>query len=252
MKSAMAPVKVLIGTAILNEGEKFKKLSAKLDRFVKEMSSENLEFVVFVVDDGSDDGVYDELKDVYPFVWVRHLENLGAGVAVRKIYNAAREMGCKAAVTIAGNGKDNPDQIPRLLDPVLKGDYDFIQGSRYLPQGGHRGMPAYRFLATRYLHPWLMSLFTGHRITDSTNGFRALDLRVLDDPGIDLGQEWLDRYELEPYLFYKTIALGYKVGEAPVDKFYPSKEEGYTKMKPLSGWWSILRPLVYLRLGIRS
>ena len=69
---------------------------------------------------------------------------------------------------------------------------------------------------------------------------------------IDINQIWLDKYELEPYLFYKAITLGHKVTEVPVTKIYPPKEEGYTKMKPFSGWWSILRPLVYLALRIKK
>jgi len=113
-------------------------------------------------------------------------------------------------------------------------------------------MPFYRKISTRFIHPLLFSLITGKRITDSTNGFRAVRLSLLDDKRINLNQPWLDHYELEPYLFYKAITLGYKVTEVPVRKLYPPKQEGYTKMKPIVGWWSILRPLFYLGLGIKK
>ena len=69
---------------------------------------------------------------------------------------------------------------------------------------------------------------------------------------IDLDQEWLDKYELEPYVFYKAIRLGYKVKEVPVTKIYPPKALGYTKMKPITGWWSIMRPVFLLALGLRK
>ena len=127
-----------------------------------------------------------------------------------------------------------------------------IQGSRYLPGGVFGRMPFYRKIATRFLHPLLFSLISGMRVTDSTNGFRAMRISMRDDERLDLDQPWLDKYELEPYLFYKAIKLGYKVKEVPVSKIYPPKKEGYTKMKPFSGWWSILRPLVYLGLGIKK
>ena len=113
-------------------------------------------------------------------------------------------------------------------------------------------MPRHRVLATRYLHPKLTSWLTGQRVTDSTNGFRALKLAVLDDPRIRLEQAWLDRYELEPYLLYQALHFGYRVREVPVTKIYPDFAVGYTKMKPVLGWWSILRPLLYLKLGIRQ
>jgi dolichol-phosphate mannosyltransferase len=90
------------------------------------------------------------------------------------------------------------------------------------------------------------------KITDSTNGFRGIRTDMVKDGRINLDQKWLDQYELEPYLFYKAIKCGFKVKEVPVAKIYPSKEEGYTKMKPFVGWWSILRPLIYLACGIKK
>ncbi len=89
-------------------------------------------------------------------------------------------------------------------------------------------------------------------MTDSANGFRAFRLSLLQDPRINLAQDWLDHYELEPYLYFKAITLGYKVKEVPVTKIYPPKELGYTKMTPWAGWWSILRPIILLGLRIRK
>ena len=89
-------------------------------------------------------------------------------------------------------------------------------------------------------------------VTESTNGFRAVHRRVLADPRIDLSQAWLDQYELEPYLYLRAIQLGYRTTEVPVTKIYPPKHLGQTKMKPLTGWWSILRPLVYVGVGLRK
>jgi dolichol-phosphate mannosyltransferase len=42
------------------------------------------------------------------------------------------------------------------------------------------------------------------------------------------------------------------VCEVPVTKIYPPRHLGYTKMKPITGWWSILRPVFLLGLGLRS
>ncbi len=50
----------------------------------------------------------------------------------------------------------------------------------------------------------------------------------------------------------RAIQLGYRTTEVPVTKVYPPRSLGQTKMKPLTGWWSILRPLVLLRLGLRK
>jgi dolichol-phosphate mannosyltransferase len=75
---------------------------------------------------------------------------------------------------------------------------------------------------------------------------------MLRDAELRLDQAWLDEYELEVYLLYKAAKLGYRVTEVPVTKRYPPKELGQTKMKPITGWWSILRPLVLLGLRLKT
>lgn len=176
---------------------------------------------------------------------------VGVGAAIRLGYRYAIERGYDVAVIMAGNNKDSPEQIPRLVDPIADDQADLVQGSRYLAtQGKYGPMPGYRKLATK-AHPLLFSMVAGRRVTDSTNGFRAARTRLLADERLHLDQVWLNEYELEPYLLYKAIKLGYRLVEVPVTKIYPPKSLGQTKMKPITGWWSILRPLVLLGLRIK-
>ena len=49
-----------------------------------------------------------------------------------------------------------------------------------------------------------------------------------------------------------TEAITHPITEVPVTKIYPPKKQGQTKMKPITGWWSMLRPLVYLGLGLKE
>jgi hypothetical protein len=95
----------------------------------------------------------------------------------------------------------------------------------------------------------IFSIAAGKRVTESTNGFRAFRTALLRDPRIDWKQDWLDRYELEPYLMLKAIVLGYRHVEVAVTKIYPLHTLGYTKMRPFIDWWSIIRPVVYVGLG---
>jgi len=143
-------------------------------------------------------------------------------------------------------------QMNLLLRPIIDEGFDFIQGSRFLPGGYYGNMPFYRLLATKYIHPLIFSFFMGKKITDSTNGFRAINMSVFEDRKINLEQDWLNKYELEPYLFAKVIKLGYKVKEVAVSKIYPSPKLGYTKMSPIIDWWSILKPVLLVGLGIRK
>ena len=235
-------MKVLVVPFCYNEHVKIERTLA---RFPKERP-----YDVLVMDDGSTDGSPARIHEM-GFEVLSHPERRGVGAAIQTINRYALEKGYEVIVHMAGNDKDDPLLIPRLLDALAAGA-DYVQGSRYAKGGDFGNMPVYRVLATRFVHPLLFSLVSGMRVTDSTNGFRAYRTKLLLDSRIDLAQDWLRQYELEPYFFCKTIRLGYKVVEVPVTKFYPPKELGYTKMAPLTGWWSILRPLVYLGLGLKK
>jgi len=235
--------KYLVGSCAFNEGEKVKRMIGKYTDYES--------YDVLIIDDGSTDGALSRIADNVPVKVIHNEKTMGAGYGIRQIFSYARENGYIAVFFASGNDKDDPNDIQKLQSAIEEG-YDLVQGSRYLKGGAYGRTPFYRKIATRFIHPLLFSLISGMRVTDSTNGFRAVRLSILDDKRIDLSQEWLDKYELEPYLFYKSIKLGYKVKEVPVTKIYPPKKEGYTKMKPFSGWWSILKPLVYLGLGIKK
>lgn len=205
---------------------------------------------VLVVDDGSTDRTAEVARAAGAEVLSLGAV-LGVGYAIREGFNLAQREGFDIVVVIAGNNKDSPEETPRLLDPICDADYDFVMGSRFLPGGAYGGdMPAYRKFATR-LHPFLVGLFSGRSITESTNGFRAMKVSVLQDRRLDLAQSWLDHYELEVYLLMKLLKLGYRCTEAPVSKFYPPRRIGNTKMRPVVDWWRILRPIFLIGLGLR-
>jgi len=206
---------------------------------------------VLVVDDGSSDASAEVARTGGARVLAMG-RVAGVGAALRAGFCDALDRGADVVVVMAGNNKDAPEEIPRLLDPIADDRADFVQGSRFLSAGADFGdMPLYRRVATR-IHPLIFSWVSGRRVTESTNGFRAIHRRVLEDPALDLAQDWLDEYELEPYLYYRAIRMGYRTAEVPVTKIYPPRSAGQTKMQPIRGWWSILRPLVLLGLGLRK
>ncbi|MDP9225817.1 MAG: glycosyltransferase family 2 protein [Actinomycetota bacterium] len=205
---------------------------------------------ILVVDDGSTDASAQVASDLGARV-VALGRTIGVGAAIRTGYRFAIDNAYDIAVVIAGNNKDAPEEIPRLLAPIVEERADLVQGSRFLSGRAFFGhMPAYRKIATR-LHPMLFSLAARRRVTDSTNGFRAVRTEILADPRIDLDQDWLAKYELEPYLYLQVIRLGYRVQEVPVTKIYPAKALGQTKIKPMTDWWRLLRPIFYIGLGIK-
>ena len=238
-------MKILVSPFAFNEGE---KIIQTIKRFP---SDYNKYYDLIICDDGSTDGSINKLENKNISI-LKNGSNQGIGYMMKIFFDYAIKNKYDIIVIMAGNDKDRADEIDRLINPIINDEADFVQGSRYLKGGYYDKMPLYRQLATRFLHPLIFSLITRQWITDSTNGFRAIRTSILKNKGLNFKQKWLDEYELEPYMFYQSIKLKYRCIEVPVSKIYPPKELGYTKMKPIFGWWSILKPLIYLPLRIKK
>ncbi len=203
---------------------------------------------VIVVDDCSSDGTDAEARAAGAESVLRHGVNRGVGAGIRSGLFEARRLGLEYAAILSGDDQHEPEELPRILAPLFAGEADLVQGSRWLPGGATPGIPPDRRWLTR-IYPWLFRLASGFPITDGTNGMRAFRLSLLDDPRIQLSQDWLDRYELEPYLLMQAIRARYRVREAPVTVRYHTR--GTTKIRLLQDGWRLVRPLLYLRLGLR-
>lgn len=223
----------------------------KIGRTVAKVPRGAVEEIV-VVSDASDDGSDEEARAAGATV-LRHAKTLGVGAAIRTGLQYGLKNGYDILVVMAGNDKDDPTEIPKLVAPILERGADYVQGSRYAPGGEYGKMPLHRIVLTR-AYPWLVRLVTGFPITDATNGFRAITARFLKDPRVNMDQTWLDRGELEYYLQLKALTLDFKVEEVPVRKIYPdiSAYRNYTKSKPVYDWFRNLRPIIYLTLGLKS
>jgi dolichol-phosphate mannosyltransferase len=227
-----------------NEGERIK-------RVVEAVPADCVDATV-VVDDGSRDNTAGFAGDAGAVV-LGDGQNHGVGAAIRTGIDYAMANDFDIVVIVSGGGKTPPEQIPRLLEPLLSGKAELAQGSRYTDGGEYLRMPLRRKIGTRG-YTFLFSLFCGRRVTDASSGFRAIKLSLFEDRRINLHQDWLDRYELEPYLLFKALRLRHKVVEVPVTIEYPPENDGiaYTKMRALVDWWKIFRPIFFLGLGIKK
>lgn len=224
----------------------------KIGVVVSRIKQEACEWIdeILIVDDGSSDNTKREAGSNGATV-ISHRKNRGAGAAIRTGIDYALKKKFDIVVIMGGDNQDNPEEIRRLLYPILHDHFDFVQGSRYMAGGERVNIPLFRWITTG-IYSLLFKILVKFPISDGTNGFRAFRLNIFDSHNINIWQSWLDHYELEPYLFYKVIELNLKVTEAPVTKNYPLGDLGYTKMIPFIDWWSILKPVILLKLGIKK
>ncbi len=204
-----------------------------------------------VVDDGSTDNTRAVAEDSGATV-LSHPENRGVGAAIRTGIDYALAHEFEIFVIVSGSGKTKATEIEQVVKPLLAGEADIVKGSRYVKGGQALNMPAIRHLGTRG-YSLVFSVLAKKWITDASNGFRAFRLSLLEDHRLDLWQEWLDGYGLEPYFLFKALRLGYRVVEVPVTIEYPRDVSGpFTKMKAVIDWWNVTAPLLWLVLGLRE
>lgn len=232
----------LVAIVTFNEGDKLQRV---LEQFTPAMP-----YDILVVDDGSTDQTQRTVAE-FPITVIRHDTNRGVGASIRDAIYFGRRHGHRQIVIMAGNGKMLPGEIARLTDPIVADRADYVQGSRNLSGGTSPNLPFSRKVAIK-LFTMIVNLILGKKTTDVTCGFRAYRLDLFDNPAIKIDQSWLDRYEFEYYIHYRVLTGRFRYLEVPVSMVYPESGRNYSKIRPFTGWWSILRPWVFLTLRLRK
>jgi dolichol-phosphate mannosyltransferase len=203
------------------------------------------------VDDGSTDGS-DQIAESLNFTVLRHPKNRGAGAAIRTGIMHALKHNYEGVSIMSSNGKMKNSEMHRIMAPVINGECDYTTGSRFIQGGSSPGLPLFRRTAIP-LVSFTLSLFLRHRFTDITNGQRCYLLKFLQDSRIDIQQDWLDRYEMEYYIHYWACRLKLRIKEVAVTSRYDHLQPGReSKIKPITGWWSMLRPIILLTFRLKK
>jgi dolichol-phosphate mannosyltransferase len=138
-----------------------------------------------------------------------------------------------------------------VVAPIVEDRADYVQGSRFSRTGRAIALSLFRSTAIP-AYSLLASALLRRRFTDITCGFRAYRLWLCRHPCVNLDQSWLDHYEAELYIHYYACKLGARIVEVPVTIDYSHLATGRkTKMRPVTGWWSLLRPLLLLSTGLK-
>ncbi|HEU4448620.1 MAG TPA: glycosyltransferase family 2 protein [Gaiellaceae bacterium] len=128
-----------------------------------------------VVDDGSSDETMERARAAGAAAV--HLPlNRGQGAALRTGYRLALATGARLVVTMDADGQHQPSELPLLIEPILGGEADVVNGSRVL--GASDRNHAARELGIK-VFAWALSLLTASRVTDPACGYRAVRTEAL-------------------------------------------------------------------------
>ena len=128
-----------------------------------------------VVDDGSTDATAAIAREEGVPV-VTHVVNRGQGDALRTGFAIAQAEGSLAVVNLDADGQYKPEELDRLVGPIIDGKADFVLGSRFM--GFYEESGSVRHVGVVFFSR-LMSLLTGIKVSDCTNGYRAIRVSAL-------------------------------------------------------------------------
>jgi hypothetical protein len=175
-----------------------------LDRIPEKVCG--IETAVLVVDDGSRDGT-GEVAARHGAVVARHVINRGGGAALRTGYRLLADSRAAIVVTLDADGQHLPSEMERLVEPIVSGEVAVTHGSRVLGEAEPNHYA--RELGIVFFNR-LVSLITRTRVSDCSNGYRAVRSDVL--PQLVLRQE---QFHTSEFLI-EAIKRGIPAKEVPV------------------------------------
>jgi glycosyltransferase involved in cell wall biosynthesis len=213
-----------------------KNIDDVLVRTYKAMESSSLPYEIILVDDGSSDRT-GELACRHKVIVVRNERNEGKGVAFKRGFAHAQG---DIVVTMDADGSHDPEDIPRLILPILKGA-SVVLGTRFGTGDGKDSTKKLHVFGNNLIN-LTIELMTGKRITDSQTGFRAFRRNVLEQIEITSSG-----YQVESELTVKSLRNGNIVEEVPIR--IEKRKNGNSHVNPLTDGLRIFKAIVRSSFG---
>lgn len=189
---------------------------------------------ILVIDGHSTDKTREIAKEAGAKVELDHGKGKGDGMKVG-IQKAKGEI----LVFIDADGSHDPEDISKLIEPIVKGKVEMVIGSRML--GGSDELHGTINNFIRMVGASLIALGINYRwkvsLTDPLNGFRAIKKEVAQSLKL-----YSKRFEIEHEMVMKAVKRGYQVIEIPSHEYI--RQEGKSKL-PLSQGWRFI--LIFIR-----
>lgn len=180
---------------------------------------------VIIINDGSTDETSGILNE-FPFLEsVSYKPNQGKGVALRKGFEKALELGYDYAITIDSDGQHFPDDMSSLLKLSKSNPGKLIIGSRNMDQDGVPGKSSF---GNRFSNFWFW-VETGSKLPDTQSGYRLYPVSRLK------GFNFITKkFEFEIEVLVKAAWAGIEILPCPVQVHYEEKEKRVSHFRPFT------------------
>jgi glycosyltransferase involved in cell wall biosynthesis len=185
--------------------------------------AQTLRYPVFVVDDGSTDNTYDQIKEIAGIQILRHQLNQGKGAAIMTGFAAASAV-ADWAITIDADGQHYPEDAKKLIKAIPKKNRPIAVGARTGMAGVH--VPWTSSFGRTFSNFWVRTS-GGSAISDSQSGFRIYPL----PESLNLGTK-ARRFQFEVEILVQAKRKGLQVIEAPVRVNYNPNGERISHFRP--------------------
>jgi len=202
-----------------------------IERVKKTAEMMRINYEILVVDDCSTDSSLEISKS--KGVKVYHLrQHKGKGYALRFGFEKAQGA---IIVTLDSDGSHRPEEMPKLVSPILRGEADLVVGSRFL-DGESVFCRRLNKVGVQFFN-FLIKVLTGRITTDSQSGYRGIRSTVLRKLNLKS-----NGYEIESEMLVKVLKNGFKVKEVPVK--FMQRTYGKSKLDPIKDGLKIFKSIL--------
>jgi hypothetical protein len=189
--------------------------------------------VPLVVDDASEDDTARVAREAGALVAKLPIRR-GGGQALRVGYELALQVDAVVVASLDADGQHDPEELPSVVGPIVRDEADMVQGSRV--KGRYEKESRVRHLGV-LMFSKLVSVMTGVRLTDVSNGYRATRTETLRELILEQDQFWTSEIIIE------ALRHRARIQEVPIT--VRARASGETKKpRPFKYGWSFLKVIV--------
>ncbi len=207
---------------------------------------------IIVVNDGSTDNTADILDNFPNISCVEFKKNRGKGIALRKGFETALDIGYEYAISIDSDGQHEPSDIPGFIEVLEKEPGSLVVGARNMSQDGIPGKSSF---GHKFSNFWYR-VETGIKMPDTQSGYRLYPIKELSEINF-----YTRKFEFEIEVLVRAAWKGIPVKSIPIQVYYAPAETRISHFRPFIDFFRIsvlnsilvllaflyFRPVMYFR-----